>query len=67
MPISERAGRIRRISHIRSLINDEFNDWADERDNLPTGDVDKPQARAVASELEKALVYVDRARAKARI
>lgn len=66
MPIENRATYGRRLSHLKGLLDDAFNEWADLRDDLPSGDPHKALARGVAAKLEVALVKVTEARDKAR-
>lgn len=55
------ASELRRLKHIRGLALDEFNDWADKRDDAARGSPERAHARAVATAIEKAIDDMDKA------
>ncbi|WLJ71082.1 hypothetical protein [Sphingomonas phage Kimi] len=54
------ASEIRRLAHIRAELLDEFNDWADKRDDALIAS-DARKARYVARHIEAAVDKLDKA------
>jgi len=61
----DKYSAVARLDELYKRVLDEFNDWADARDDNRPGPL-KAQARAVANHLEAAAVHLEKALARAK-